>query len=317
MKLKETLTTTSKSISKIAGRTSLKIQKHSPEILLGAGIIGFVGTVALACKATLSAEDIIHSRKKQIAEIHSVKESADSGVVDKDGSIVEYDDDLYKHDLRVQYAKMALEVGKSYAPTIAVGTLSLACILTSRNIMQKRYLGAVAAYNAVSTAFNEYRERVRAEAGEIMDRHYRYGTELETIETTVTDENGKKKKVKEIKEKANTAKISTDGTERFFDDNNKQWEGNPEYSLMFLRGQQNYLNDLLHTRGHVFLNEVYEALGFDHTQIGAVVGWVMGFGDGFIDFGLDNYENSKEFVNGESNNILLTFNHDGTIWDKI
>lgn len=317
MKNKNMLEKMNKSISKFAGRTSLKVQKYSPEILLGLGVASFIGTVVLACKATLSADETIHFRKKKIEEIHNAKEGADNEVVDENGDVVVYDDDLYKHDLKVQYGKMVLEIGKEYAPAIAVGAFSLTCIFTSRNIMQKRYLGVVAAYNAVSTAFYEYRERVRAEEGEIMDRHYRYGTELETIETTVVDENGKKKKVEEVKEKTGTLKIPNDDTARYFDESNPQWDPNPEFSMMFLRGQQNYLNDVLHTRGHVFLNEVYDALGFPHTQIGSVTGWVMGCGDDFIDLGLYDYENSSKFVNGNDNHILLTFNHDGCIWDKI
>ena len=46
-------------IKQSAGRTKLKIEKNSPEILLGLGIVGFIGTVVLASKATLKAEDVV------------------------------------------------------------------------------------------------------------------------------------------------------------------------------------------------------------------------------------------------------------------
>ena len=113
--------------------------------------------------------------------------------------------------------------------------------------------------------------------------------------------------------------IPNDDSCRFFDSSNPNWDKNPTFSMMWLRGQQNILNDILHTRGHVFLNEVYDALGFPHTPQGAVLGWIDGEGDNCIDFGLydQNKENVRRFVNGVDNVIMLEFNHDGVIWDRI
>ena len=184
--------------------------------------------------------------------------------------------------------------------------------------MQKRYLGVVAAYNGLSAAFEEYRKRVRDEYGEGLDKHFRYGTTYE--ELPVYDENGKKTKEKEQVEKTETEMVMpTDDSCRFFDSSNPNWDKNPTFSMMWLRGQQNILNDILHTRGHVFLNEGYDALGFPHTPQGAVLGWIDGEGDNCIDFGLydPNKENVRRFVNGVDNVIMLEFNHDGVIWDKI
>ena len=60
-------------------------------------------------------------------------------------------------------------------------------------------------------------------------------------------------------------------------------------------------------------------LGFPHTSAGAVVGWVRGNGDGYVDFGLmDFYSNANRlFHEGFEPNIWLDFNVDGVIWDKI
>ena len=69
----------------------------------------------------------------------------------------------------------------------------------------------------------------------------------------------------------------------------------------------------------LFLNEVYDMIGFEHTPEGAVAGWVKDNGDGFVSFGLDdvNNESARRFVNGEDNVVLLDFNVDGIIFDKI
>lgn len=306
----------SASASKYAARTELKIRKNSPEILLGVGIAGFVGTVVLACKATLRADEVVEYHQKKMEDIHEAKRIVEA---DPEGEL-EYDENLYHQDIAIQYMKTTGKMIKLYAPSIALGALSLACILASRNIMHKRYLGVVAAYNGVSAAFEEYRKRVRDEYGENMDRHFRYGTTYDTITEVTTNEEGKKEKTKVTTENIDPGSITaTDTTSRFFDSSNPNWDKNPSFSMMFLRGRQNYFNDLLHTRGHVFLNEVYDELGFPHTPEGAVLGWIEGEGDDCIDFGLYDLDKDKvrRFVNGLDNVILLEFNHDGVIWDKI
>lgn len=303
-------------VARKAGKAELALKKNSPEILLGIGIAGFIGTVVLACKATLRAEEVLDYHEKKIKDIHDAKEIADQNPEEE----LEYNDDLYKQDIVVQYLRTAGRFVKLYTPTIALGTLSLACILTSRNIMQKRYLGVVAAYNSVTVAFEEYRKRVRDEYGEKLDRHFRYGTEYG--EETIIDVNddGKKTKTKVETENIDSSKIiPDDDCCRFFDSSNPNWDKNPTFSMMWLRGQENILNDLLHVRGHVFLNEVYDALGFPHTPQGAVLGWLDGEGDDCIDFGLHdpNKESVRRFVNGTDNTILLEFNHDGVILNRI
>lgn len=308
------LSKVSTSAAKFAGKAEFTIKKNSPEILLGAGIVGFVGTIVLACRATCRADEVLEFHRRKIKDINDAKEIADA---DPEGEM-SYDVELYRQDKAIRYLKTTGSLAKLYAPTIAVGTLSLACILTSRNIMQKRYLGVVAAYNGVSAAFEEYRKRVRDEYGEGLDKHFRYGTTYD--ELPVYDENGKKTKEKEQVEKTETEMmIPNDDSCRFFDSSNPNWDKNPTFSMMWLRGQQNILNDILHTRGHVFLNEVYDALGFPHTPQGAVLGWIDGEGDNCIDFGLydPNKESVRRFVNGVDNVIMLEFNHDGVIWDKI
>ena len=308
------LSKVSTSAARFAGKAEFTIKKNSPEILLGAGIVGFVGTIVLACRATCRADEVLEFHRRKIKDINDAKEIADA---DPEGEM-SYDVEIYRQDKAIRYLKTTGSLAKLYAPTVAVGTLSLACILTSRNIMQKRYLGVVAAYNGVSAAFEEYRKRVRDEYGEGLDKHFRYGTTYD--ELPVYDENGKKTKEKEKVEKTETEMVvPNDDTCRFFDSSNPNWDKNPTFSMMWLRGQQNILNDILHTRGHVFLNEVYDALGFPHTPQGAVLGWIDGEGDNCIDFGLydPNKENVRRFVNGVDNVIMLEFNHDGVIWDKI
>lgn len=300
-------------VTRTIGKAQFFLKKKSPEILLAAGIAGFVGTVVIACRATLKADDVLDEHEENMKNIQQALKIAEGD------TSVDYDQETYLMDIRLQKLKTIGNFTKLYAPAIALGAVSLASILASRNIMQKRYLGAIAAYNAVSEAFQTYRKRVVDEYGEKLDRHFRYGTTYGTeIETTV-DENGKKVKNK-IDTEETTYNVGSDAAV-VFDSSNPEWDRNPEFSMSFLKAQQNMANNILHARGHIFLNEVYDMLGFKHTAMGAVVGWVLNGKDSanYIDFGLSDIhaENVRRFVNKNDNWILLDFNHDGVIIDQI
>jgi hypothetical protein len=90
---------------------------------------------------------------------------------------------------------------------------------------------------------------------------------------------------------------------------------------VFLRANQQYFNNLLIVRGHVFLNEVYDQLGLPHTTAGQIVGWRYtpdNEGDNYNDFGiLRDDETVRDFINGRNGSILLDFNVDGPILGKI
>jgi hypothetical protein len=75
------------------------------------------------------------------------------------------------------------------------------------------------------------------------------------------------------------------------------------------------------SRGHVFLNEVYDILGIPRSQAGAIIGWVLtgdGSTDNYLNFGIfDDNDSAIDFVNGREGSVLLDFNVDGIIFDKI
>ena len=300
-------------IAKKSGKAMLKIRKHSPEILFAAGLAGFAGTVVVACRATLKADEILENHRAKMRDIEEAKEIAK---IDAEAAL-EYDDELYALDRRNQTIKTAVEMFKAYAPVVTLAGLSIGCFVASRNILHRRYIGATAAANAAIEVLKMYRGRVVEELGEDMDQHFRYGTEKRIVKEDVVDENGKKHKEEIVEKHTEIPLPSTSAV--FFDESNPNWHPSPQVSLMFLRSQQRYWNDVLHTRGHVFLNEVLYELGFDHTPEGSVVGWLEGHGDNCIDFGLydENKENVRNFINGKADAILLEFNHDGPIWDKI
>jgi hypothetical protein len=73
-----------------------------------------------------------------------------------------------------------------------------------------------------------------------------------------------------------------DTIEVVFDENSPFWNASKEYNRVFLQCQENYFNHLLEARGHVFLNEIFDALGLKRTSYGQVAGWLSEKGK--IDF---------------------------------
>lgn len=61
-------------ISRSAHRMAFKLQKHSPEILVVAGVIGAVASAVMACKATTKLSDILDDSRDRIDSIHDVIE---------------------------------------------------------------------------------------------------------------------------------------------------------------------------------------------------------------------------------------------------
>lgn len=287
------------------GRTGLIVQKHSPEILITTGVIGVITSTVFACKATLKAGDILVEHEKKLALIDQAIE-LDADYKEKDSG----------KDVTIAIVQTGVAFVKLYGPSVTLGLLSLGCILSAHNIMRKRNLALMLAYKTIEDMYANYRNRVVADYGEDTDYMYHNGLKRETIEVSELQANGKDKMVKKevvVKDDTNQHSIYS----RFFDESCKNWDKLPEYNLMFLKGQQSYFNDMLRVRGHVFLNEVYDALGLERTAAGALVGWVAGDGhDNYVDFGLYD-PTSRRFINNLEPVILLDFNVDGVIYDQI
>lgn len=300
-------------LTRTLNRTGLKLKKHSPEILLVTGTVGVVASTVMACKATLKVEEIVDEAKEKIDTIHQV--SADPAMAEK------YSEEDGKKDLTIVYTQTAVKFVKLYGPSVTIGVASLACMIGSNRILNKRNAALAAAYAAVDKSFKEYRGRVIERFGKQMDRELRYNIKAQEIEETTVDANGKETVTKKTVDVMDPNSYSQYAI--VFDDSNEGWDPDPERSKYFLIQQQNWANERLKSRGHLFLNEVYDMLGAKRTKAGAQVGWVYDEknceGDNFVDFGIfdTNSPNARDFVNGIEKVIVLDFNVDGYILDMI
>ena len=302
-----------KNLSRNFGKMGLKAKKYSPEILVVTGVIGVVTSAVMACKATTKLDEVLAESKEKMNNVHAY--------VEEHGYSSEYTEEDEKKDLALLQVKAAVEVAKLYAPSVALGALSLTAILTSNNILRKRNVALAAAYTAIDKSFKEYRARVVERFGEQLDKELRFNIKPKEIEEVKKNEDGSEEIVKSTVNIADPNLYSDYA--KVYDDGCAGWDKNPEFNLMFLRRQQAYANDKLKRQGYLFLNDVYDMLGIPKTKAGQIVGWIYDekhpIGDNFVDFGIYNVNISKnnDFVNGYERNIILDFNVDGNILDLI
>ena len=281
-------------VTRLAGRAGLVLSKHAPTILTAAGTAGFIGTTILASKATLKVEETISEETALLVKVHEAHEAGK--LSDKDAT----------HDKVVLYSRMTTKLAKLYAPALILGAASIVSLATGHGIMLKRNASLAAAYAAVDQAFKTYKKKVESKFGKdaVIDAL------ISTTEEDLTKD-----------ELTMEAIAAVDGVSPYgviFDETNNNWSADEDLSMLHLKCQQQYANDILQTRGHIFLNEVYKMLGFPHTPAGAVTGWVKGNGDDFVDFNI--FEGTFEGEDEKGRTVTkwaLDFNVDGVMYDKI
>lgn len=298
-----------KSVSGVVNKSVMKLKKHSPEILIVAGIAGTVVSAVVACKATTKVNKIVEDTKNDIEKVHTAVETG----VTEAGETYSVEDS--KKDLTIIYAQTGVKFAKLYAPAVILGTLSITSILASNNILRKRNVALGAAYAAIDKSFKEYRGRVIERFGEQVDTELKYGIKAKKFEEVEVDpETGKEKKVKKTVMVADPNLQSDYAV--YFDSKSRNFETNFDYNRMFLKAQQQFANDKLQTRGHLFLNEVLDDLDLPRTSAGQIVGWTKDGPDGYVNFRILEVERETKDGRHEPA-LLLDFNVEGNIWEKM
>lgn len=326
------LTTVGNLLTRNLGRTGLVLQKFAPDIMMYAGIGGVVVSTVMACKATTKANVILDDAEIEVAKIENVREMSEAGELKK-----EYTQNDYRKDRTIVMGQTTVKLLRVYGPAIGVGLLSVGLIVGGHNILKKRNVALAAAFSAIDYGFKNYRRRVIEEFGEQKDFEYRHGIKrTQKITTVKTDEEGNEIEVERevtVLDPEHDPEVNL--YERYFAKGySSQWSENIHYNQTFLEQQQRYANQLLFRRGHVFLNEIYDMLGFERTPAGAVVGWVLNSecGENHISFRLRNMEDNRyrndhicdtkgeereAFWQGFTNAIMLDFNVDGVMYHLI
>ena len=280
----------------------VSLSTHAPTILTGAGTVGLVGTAVLASRATLTYKELI----------------ADEVMVITDGPNLmkrneHYTEEEFRKDRIVCYSRIVTKTVKHYAPTIALGVASVAAFWWSHSIQSKRIAGLAAAYTALDTSYRKYKKHVASVIGE---------ESMNKVEEKILDDVVFTDEPFEYDKMAESVIPEYSPYARIIDENASVWDPSDDITELNIHAQLNYMNDILRTRGYVFLSDVYDALGIPRTPASQVVGWLWkkGEGDHYISFGdieghrIQFWDDSRRRTVA---NYLLDFNVDGEIVNEI
>lgn len=216
------------------GRT---LAKHSPVILTTVGVVGLGATALLAYNSRHKVEAVV----ERIEEDRSLDREVD----------------------KVQAAKDLAEA--LYIPII-VGVASAGCILMSYRIQNNRIATLVSALAAHQAQSLYVENKFRKKYGE--EEFDKFMTPTDEVEEEVVGKNGKTTlTVSEVKKDIDL----TIG--QWYDQSSEYASDDHSYNMAMIDSVNEHLNMILFQRGHLLLNEVREALGFQRIRAGALLGW--------------------------------------------
>lgn len=238
-----------------------KVVKHSPEILLGVGIVSGIAAVGFAIRSTRDVDVVIDGLKNNLDDVKTAKETLEPE---------KYPIEAYRKDLVTSYATAGINLAGLYTPTIVCEAISIASLLTSFNVLSKRNAALTAAFAGVYSEYISYRERVAQRYGQEVEYELYNDISVEEIEVEKEGKDGKKKVVKEKVKKENlTEKVNS-----FFvgKDYCTEWEDcwdkdvNTDFIKIRLMQAEPVLNRRLASEGFIYMSDIMKTCGVKQTN---------------------------------------------------
>ena len=214
------------------------ILKNSPTILTGLAVGGVITTVILTVGATKRALEVISEEQ-----------------------VRQYVQNPKEKDKPLQKKEIVRLTWKCYIPTVIMGIGTIACIISSNSINLHRNAALASIYAIAETSLKEYQQKI-----------------LETI--------GEKKELK-LREEMDQDKLDRDpvegkqvivtgrGETLCYDSLSGRYFNS---DLETIRRIQNDFNHQLNVEMYLTLNEFYDELGLEHTELGNNIGWTTEYG---------------------------------------
>lgn len=228
------------SIKSFIAKTTMGIKKHSPAIYTAIGFVGIGATAYYAYK----------SRDKVDAVVQRIEEAREN-------------------DEPVDKMEVARDLTEALYKPILTGTATVAAFALAYKIQSNRIkflMGALVTEQARNIYFQQ---KYRKEHGD--EAYAKFVTPVEHIEHVGVDGKGKEK-------------ITVESVKKDIDDSIGQWYSNSTeyaaddhaYNIAYIDSINDKMSTILFQRGHLTLNEVFDALGFERTRNGALLGWTTG-----------------------------------------
>lgn len=313
-------------VTRAASKYGYKLKKASPTIMIVGAAVGGVAATVLACKATIKAQDILAEHNAAVETIHMTKDQIEKGEIAL-GEGESYTEKDFKNDITATYVQTGLKLAKVYAPAVSLGIASLGCMFGSHHIMSKRNATLTAAYIALDKAFEEYKGRVTDRFGNRVQEELEHNIKAVEVENKKTNDQGVEETIKEYKD---VAMQHSSPYTCIFDETVDTWQPDNMLNRNYLFLMEQSANKRLRTQGHLFLNEVLGSIGTHggvsmKTPEGQIVGWIYDPNDpskqNHVDFGVtsyvEGYDPTNDFIDGYERSVILRFNCDGPIIDKI
>lgn len=313
-------------IKKSAKALRMKTVKHSPDILVVAGVGSMLVGTGLAIKSSLDVKDILADAAEELDDIR------DDEALLIESPHPEEAKSLTKDKAKV-YIHYGLELGRMYAPAALCVFGGAASVFKGHNILKKRNVALAASYATLDSAYSAYKQRVAETLGAEKAEKLEYGVETEKVK----GENGKKQTVSFVNPdntlsmyaypfKSCYSQTTKDGKTIMV--KNPYFQDEELFDTGWIKSAETFANLQLETRGYVYLSDVYDRLGItprdNNSELASrVMGWVD---DGsihpisffsYIPEGIDPYEQPEYLMRDHDGNVILDFNVQGNVLDML
>lgn len=265
-------------IKTLLAKTSLKLKKHAPVIFTTVGVVGLGATAYLAYKSR-----------------------------DKVEAVIERIEDARANDEPVNKMEVAKELAEALYQPVLAGAASVACILMAHRIQSNRIkflMGALVTEQARNIYFQQ---KYRKEHGD--EAYSKFITPVDQVERVEIGKNGKEKLTVESVKKDVDLSIG-----QWYSDSSEYTSDDHTYNIAYIDSINDRMSTILFQRGHLMLNEVREALGFERIRTGALLGWTTGDFFNITKF----IQNVGNVENGESlEQIWVTWSNPKYIYDTV
>lgn len=216
--------------------------KHSPEILIGVGLVGFVSALVMVNKVSPVA-------KERLDDLHD--------------ELGESEEEITKKDILVKEAKIVVPL---YLPATMAAGASTLCVLAAFKKVNKRTAALATAYELANSRLADYQKKMLEELGEKKANKVLHDISQEKVTNNpppyeYTDS-----------AKNSSEVVMTDGLSLFYDPLGGRYFRS---SIERVRHAEKVISERLPVEMYISLNDLYYELELPYTKTGDMVGFTV------------------------------------------